>query len=320
MKKIITILSVLIGLCASSQQLPHYSQYLFNDYAINPAVGGSKPYFDVRSNHRYQWIGITDAPRTYTVTLHGPLRNPNMAVGGFLYTDHVGPTRRTGLQLSYTYHLLLDDEKDMKLAFALSMGMLQFAVDGSKITLRDPGDAVLTSQYQRTMVFDAKFGVLWYSPKFFLGITLPQILQNKIYFFDNQTNTESNLEDHYYLAGGYKFDLNEEWQIEPSILVKYVDPAPIQFDVMARVIFRDQVWLGGSLNFHPFSPMDSKMDAATAMIGYTFRENIMIGYGYDFTLSNLQNYSTGSHELMIGIKFMTKHVAAKTGDGQRMVE
>lgn len=320
MKKILIILFMAIGAGAYAQQLPHYSQYYFNEYAINPAVAGSKPYYDVRSNHRYQWVGITDAPRTYTLSLHGPLKNPNMGLGAFLYTDHVGPSRRTGIQASYAYHLNIND--DMRLAFGLSMGILQFEVDGSKITLRDPGDAVITNQLQRATNFDAKFGTYLYTSKWFVGITLPQILQNKIYFFDNQTNTESKLEDHYYLAGGYKFDIGDDWQIEPSLLVKYVDPAPIQFDIMGRVIYRDMVWLGASLNFHPTNPLNSKLDAATAMIGYTFRDNIMLGYSYDFTLSNLKNYSNGTHEVMIGIRFVTKNIAARQGGSgdERMVE
>ena len=90
---------------ALAQQLPHFSQYYLNDYLINPAVGGSRPYFEGKSAHRYQWEGITDAPRTYTLSVNGPTKNQKMGFGGYIFTDNVGPTRRTGFNASYAYHI-----------------------------------------------------------------------------------------------------------------------------------------------------------------------------------------------------------------------
>ena len=102
MLRILIIGLVLLGASQlSAQQVPMYSQYFFNNYAYNPAVGGTQQTVDVASNHRYQWVGLQDAPRTYTLSVHGPTKNLKMGLGAFLFTDHVGPTRRTGLQFSY---------------------------------------------------------------------------------------------------------------------------------------------------------------------------------------------------------------------------
>lgn len=273
-----------------------YSQYVFNSYAINPGVGGSVDYYDVRSVNRYQWEGIVDAPRTYTLTLHGPLRNRKMGLGGFLYTDHVGPTRRTGLQFSYTYHMQVTS--DIKLGFGLGVGVSQFAIDASKITLRDEGDEILSNAYQSTLVPDAKFGLYLYSSDtWYFGLSAPQLIHNKLFFFEDQTISDSYLEDHYMASGGYKFNLGDDFEIEPSFLVKYAAPAPVQFDFAGRFIYKKQFWLGGSYR---------TLDAISAMMGFTLRESLMIGYSYDFTTSNLKNYSNGTHELMIGVKFRTK--------------
>ena len=299
MRKLILLFAGVLGITAAfGQQLPMYSQYAFNAYAHNPAVGGSQDYYDARSNNRYQWSGITDAPRTYTLTVQGPLKNRKMGVGGFLYTDHVGPTRRTGFQGSYAYHLQLN--QSMKLSFGVSFGLLHFAVDGSKINLRDEGDAVISNGFQSTLVPDAKAGLYFYEPgRFYFGIAAPQIIQNKLYFFDNQDQTLSQLEDHYYAMGGYTFDLNDDFQIEPSFLLKYVEPINMQADVTARIIYKDQIWLGGTFRTE---------DAISAMLGITYRQNLLLGYSYDFTTSNLGNYSSGTHELMLGIKFITESV------------
>ena len=96
-----------LTVCSLAQQLPQYSQYMLNELAINPAVAGKDEYADVRSNNRYQWTGIVDAPRTYYLTVHGPIKAKNMGLGMSLYTDIVGPTRRTGINISYAYHLKL---------------------------------------------------------------------------------------------------------------------------------------------------------------------------------------------------------------------
>ena len=121
MRKLL-IISILIfcGNHMFSQQLPHFSQYFLNDYLINPAVAGSRDYFEGVSTHRYQWEGVTDAPRTYTLSVNGPTKNRKMGLGGYLFTDHAGPTRRTGFSLSYAYHLKIND--GLKLGLGLNAG------------------------------------------------------------------------------------------------------------------------------------------------------------------------------------------------------
>ena len=133
---------------------------MVNDYVMNPAIGGSNPYFDGKSNNRYQWIGITDAPRTYILSVNGPMRNMKMGLGGQLFTDIVGPTRRTGLYFSYAYHLKVSE--NIKVSFGINAGILQFMVDGSKITLHDPQDAIISGGIQSKILPDFGAGVYVY--------------------------------------------------------------------------------------------------------------------------------------------------------------
>ncbi len=295
--KIIHIVIVLLSFTylgkEHAQQLPLYSQYYFNDYAVNPAVGGTKSYVDARSNHRYQWQGVTDAPRTYTLSVHGPLKKGNAGLGAFLFTDNVGPTRRTGAQFSYTYKLKISQR--IKLAVALSGGILEWKLDAHKINLYDPNDKVIVNGVMRTLVPDAKFGLHLYTPKWFVGFSAPNILQSKLKFDNGAINTGlSRLKNHYLLTGGYKFRTSKDFHVEPSMIIKYLSPVPIQLDVMARIIWKEKIWIGGVYR---------TMDAASLLLGLTYRENISFGYAYDFTTSNLRNYSTGTHELFIGLKF-----------------
>jgi len=293
MKKLILAAIVILGFSnANAQQLPQYSQYLLNNFVLNPAVGGSEGRWIARSNHRYQWVGITDAPRTFIFSVNGPLNNKKVGLGGHLFTDVTGPTRRTGIQLSYAYHLTLSEKT--KLSFGVSGGLLQFVVDGSKIIFREDGDQALSKGVQSVLVPDAGAGLYLYGERFFVSASAPQLINYRLQFFENYEETESKLVNHYFLSAGYQFPLGDDFEIEPSFLVKYVNPIRTQFDATLRFLYQDQIWVGGSYRTE---------DAIAMMIGYEFQNNLMIGYSYDLPTSNLRTYSNGSHEFMLGFRF-----------------
>lgn len=289
-----------------AQQLPLFSQYMLNDYFQNPAVAGSRPYFDAISANRLQWTGITDAPRTYALSLHGPIRAKNMGVGGYLFTDVAGPTRRIGFSGSYAYHLKLTEK--IKISLALSAGVMQFAVDASKLTLDNTGDYVFANGYQSKIVPDLGTSFYLYSPakengtgNWWVGGYVPQIFPAKLKLFETPNPTGS-LATHFYFTGGYKIFLTDDFSAEPSLLLKVVSPAPAQIDLGARIFYKNKVWIGSTYR---------TLDAITAMVGYTHKDNLTFGYSYDITTSNLRNYNNGTHELMIGLRFKAPAVPAE---------
>lgn len=280
---------------ANAQQLPQYSQYALNDYVINPAVGGTRPYFEAKSNNRYQWVGITDAPRTYILSMAGPTKRLHFGWGGYIFTDITGPTRRTGGYATYSYNIKLTSK--IKMSFGLSAGLLQFAVDGSKITLRESGDLALSNAYQSVIVPDAGAGIYVYSEKFYFGFSAPQLMQNKLKFFENQTGAQGKLEDHYFAVAGYKQPFGSDFIIEPMVMVKYVSPVNPQLDATLRVHYKNMMWLGGTFRTE---------DAYSVMAGYLLNNRFTFGYSYDVTTSNLSKFSSGTHEVMLGLRFLPK--------------
>lgn len=291
MRTKLLLLSALMVNALSAQQLPQLSQYAFNDYVYNPAVAGSRPWFELRTGHRYQWVGITDAPRTFTLSGTTPI-GEKMGVGALVYTDHVGPTRRTGFQASYAYHLRLNEE--IRLSMALSVGALQLLVDGSKITFHDGSDPVIDDQVRGDLVPDATFGAMAYHEDWWAGFAIPQLAKGKIYFYNEQEESLSELATHYYAMGGYRWRFSEELRLEPSLLLKYVEPVPAKVDVTATLHYHDLLWLG--LTYRT-------KDALSVMIGGWVKETFQFGYSYDITTTNLKNYSDGTHELMLAITF-----------------
>jgi type IX secretion system PorP/SprF family membrane protein len=301
MNKFITIIILFVSaVVVRAQQIPHYSQYWLNDFVLNPAIAGTKNYFEAKSNNRYQWIGITDAPRTYILSLNGPIVNERMGVGGYVFTDIVGPTRRTGGYGSYGYKVSLSD--NIKLSMGLSAGVLQFAVDAAKINLRDEFDPALSNGLQSVVVPDASFGFLVYTDKkWYLGVTANQLFNNRLKFFEQKDlNSNTNrLALHATAMAGYRFYVNDDFAVEPSVFIKYVSPVPVQIDGSLRFIYKDKLWAGGTFRTN---------DAIVASIGYLMNNNLIFGYSYDYSTSNLRNYSSGTHELMIGVRFYKKRV------------
>jgi type IX secretion system PorP/SprF family membrane protein len=276
-----------------AQQLPQYTQYQMNDFVLNPAIAGKgKDYWDCRSNNRYQWQGITDAPRTYILSAHGPFKNRKMGIGGTLFTDIVGPTRRVGFNMAYSYHLKLNEKYQLNLG--LSAGILQYSVDGHKLTLYDNDDLILVAQYRSALTPDFGAGAYLHSDKLFVSFSVPQFYEAEVKLAGITHSTLSRIKPHYYTLAGYTFDLGEDFQVEPSVLVKYMKPTPVKVDVSVRGIYKKQIWLGLTYRTH---------DAICAMMGVWYKNWLMFGYGYDYTTTNLRKYSTGTHEITLGLRF-----------------
>lgn len=296
MKKYISRVSFLIcflqGVVVFAQQLPQYSQYMLNDFVLNPAIAGRSDYWEAKSNNRYQWAGIPDAPRTYIVSLQGPLKNQHMGLGGVIYTDIVGPTRRTGINLSYAYHIKLG--ANYKLSLGINGGIVQYAVDGSQITTHDAGDPIMTQNYQSVIVPDLGAGIYFYSKKLSVSLGFPQIYQANLKFFADQTSNQSVLTPHFYGLASYKFDLGKDFVLEPCVLVKYVSPVPVQVDGGLRLTYNKMIWIGANYRTH---------DAVSAMLGYMFKNWLMFGYSYDYSITAIRKYNSGTHEVMIGLRF-----------------
>lgn len=283
---------LLIGNIVFSQQVPLYSQYMLNDYVFNPAIAGTKDYYQAKSNNRYQWVGITDAPRTYVLSVCGPHRKLDMGFGGYIFNDVTGPTSRTGLYGSYAYNVRIKD--DLRFSSGLSLGLLQYKIDGSKIILHDVDDQTLANGLYVDYLPDANLGLYLYSTKYTFGISANQLFNNNIKFSETEQLGINRIKSHFMVNGSYLLDINNDFQIEPSLMLKFVSPAPIQVDINARVIYKKMAWLGFSWR---------TKDALAVMIGYNYQDQLLFGYSYDITTTTLKKYSSGTHELMIGVRF-----------------
>ena len=294
MRRLIYICSLILlfsgGLFA--QQLPQFSQYLLNKYVINPASAGTENYFLGQTNYRNQWSGIRDAPRTHILSVNGPLQHKKMGIGGYIFTDITGPTRRSGINFSYSYHFQVND--DINISLAVNAGILNFSIDGTEILFESNGDELFSPTEEDGINPDAGFSFYVYAEDYFFGASAPQLIRNELDFKNSLQNPSGRLANHYFIMGGYTYELNSQIDLKPSFLMKYVKPTPIQYEFTLRGVYQDMAWLGFSYR---------KSDAIGILAGYVLNDKISFGYSYDITQSDLKNYSNGTHEVMLSIKF-----------------
>jgi type IX secretion system PorP/SprF family membrane protein len=292
-----------------AQQQAQYSQYMNNNYILNPGVAGSEDYIDIKFSYRTQWTGLEGKPNTYYASLHSSLdrwrsqskrtmgdwRRSFHAVGGLAYNDVTGPTSRAGLYVSYAYNMALTPT--MRAALGLSVGMQQFAVDGQKLRFHDPNTRAGS---QASRVPDATVGLWVYSPVFYAGVSTAQLLGNELEFSYSQvdqTEYVNTLQRHYFITGGVRLPLNTDFVLVPSVLVKSVAPSPLSVDVNAKLKYQNLFWAGASLR---------AFDSVVALFGLNFTDHSSLSYSYDAGTSRLNGYQWGSHEVLLGLRLKRK--------------
>ena len=275
-----------------AQQYPLFTNYMLNDYGFNPAIAGCNNYWDARAIYRSQWTGIEGAPKTQIVSLHGPVDSlRRIGVGGYFFNDSAGKLKRTGGTATVSYGIELPGLGQLRAG--LGLNAFRFSLnnpDQSTIGTIDP----LLADGMATTVTDLSAGLLFHLHNgIYLGISAPQILNRKLDLTDDEAPNRE-LIPHYYLMAGYRRQVNEKLALEPAILVKYTDAAPVQFDFSLRAFLNQKFWIGGTFR---------KDAAATGMVGYEVSPAITLAYAYDLTTNDLKEASASSHEITLGFKF-----------------
>lgn len=300
-KTIIILFAVILNITANAQQEPMVSQYMFNGLFLNPAYAGSHQYFSSSLLHRTQWVSFPGAPKTSLVAIDGLIpKKDNMGVGLIVAHDRIGATEQTDVYANYAYQLRL---KKGKLAFGLKAGVSNYIFKSSGVTVWDANDEVFTGR-RSAWLPKFGFGTYYFCDNWYAGISIPTLMAydaNHDFSFD--VNKGSFLNRHYYLYGGYVFKLNEKFKLKPSTLVKYLPAAPVEADINLNLLYNDQFWIGASYR---------SMDAVVLMVEYQTNTRFRVGYAFDFTTSKIRNYSTGTHEIMIGYDFGKDLVKVKT--------
>lgn len=301
LKIAVIITMTFLSITLSAQQEVQNSFYMFNSSILNPAYAGSRDALSVVVDARSQWTGWKGAPKTNSFIMHTPLMNESIGVGLNVVNDVIGPTNKTALFGDFAYRLRLNKKND-RLCFGIRAGADLIRNNLSSLSVNDAADPlVINNTNFNTNTFNTGAGVYYYGQRFFVGLTAPKIIPNKLSKDVNFADSKQVL--HYYLIAGYVFKLNSLWDLKPGCAIKYTQNAPISIDGNLSVLFNEKIWFG---------VMYRHGSAAGANIVYNFTKQLRVGYAYDYSINNMGKYSPSSHEVIIGFDFLSSQKALKS--------
>ncbi len=325
------IAALLLCMSGFAQQKPHYTQYILNQYIVNPALTGIENYVDIKLSHRMQWVGLLDAPVTTYFTIHGPIgksddkvtptsfkpdginprgktywdqyvtSSPHHGIGMQIINDRTGPLNHFSVMGTYAYHIGLSTRTNLAAGFGA--GITNVSLDANKIEFIDTqvDPSLYGSSVINSVKFDANAGLYLYSSTYFVGISAQQLFPSKV-SFSNSANAVKKLGGklvpHFFGTAGYRLSLGDDFNLIPSVMVKYIDPLPTQVEVNAKLQYLDQAWIGAGYRHK---------DGISAMIGMNVSNIFNVGYSYDYTNSRLNNFTRGTHEIIVGFIIGNKY-------------
>jgi type IX secretion system PorP/SprF family membrane protein len=296
---------------AFSQQLPLFSQYLYNKFLINPAVAGSDGYTSVSLTAREQWVGYYGAPRTFSFSLQSrilkksyvlkstsvkrgifrPKSDGKVGLGGYIFSDMNGLVQRTGVQFSYAYHMWLLNSTQLSLG--LSVTGYHYKINEKQINFEDPNEPWLNNNLRRGIfVPDFTFGAYLLNARYSLGFSADQILQSAAKI-GNQAYKSFKMSRQYYLFGSYDFSRGNNMIFQPSFLLLMSQQLKPQADIGLTYIYNNDFWAGLAYR---------TSGAIITNVGVKY-QNIFIGYAFDFTMQEIQRITYGTHEITFALKF-----------------
>lgn len=326
--KLMIVGMLLLGSSVFAQQKPYYTQYILNQYILNPALTGIENYTDLKLSYRNQWTNIPGSPQTMYLTVHAPIGKQDYkttptsyepmgnnsigndwfeenvtspthhGVGLSIINDKTGYISRFSISGSYAYHKGMSPKTTLSLGF--QAGFSSVTVDRSKIdwgnTSMDPNDPAIgyaTGELKKSM---PELGVgLWlYSHDFFVGASILNIVPSKAKFVKNN-KYGTYLVPHTFVSGGYRLPMSAGITFLPSVLIQWVNPEPIQVHANAKFQYEDKLWFGGSYRY------TDKLGGFAVMTGVNISNSLNIGYAYDFAdNSRLRGYQGNTHEIIVG--------------------
>jgi len=283
------------ALVSSAQQDPMYTQYMENLVTINPAYAGSKDLLSVMFVSRNQWVSMPGAPFSNTLSINSPIKDLNMGLGFSIMSDKVGPITQTGFYFDYAYKLYFSNQRTLSLG--LKGGVNFYDANLTELKTNDPNDPVFSSDINRNFLPNLGIGTFFYSNRYYIGLTVPKLIENKINKNAVAVQNVSKEQMHVYFMSGYVFDVNRIVKFKPSILAKYVKNTPVALDFGATILFYDRLWLGTIYRVG---------DSFAGLLQIQITNQLKIGYSYDMPINQLGAYNNGTHEIMINFDFDLK--------------
>ncbi|MCA0152493.1 PorP/SprF family type IX secretion system membrane protein [Winogradskyella vincentii] len=286
MKKLTIIAVLLLALQSYGQQDPQYTQYMYNMNIINPAYAGSRENLSFGLLYRNQWTAIDGGPETGTFFGHSPIGN-NLGLGLSVIADQIGPVKETNTYVDVSYTLKLGGAH--RLAFGVKAGATFHDINltSSNVSVIDQNDPFFGIGINETTPnFGA--GFFYYTDNYYLSLSVPNFLSSV--HLDANGNKIGSETQHYFLTGGYVFNLSPNTELKPSFMLKSAFDAPSSFDINLNARFFKKFEIGASYRLD---------DSFSGLVNFAVTPSIRLGYAYDAISSEIKAYAPASHEVML---------------------
>lgn len=309
MKRIIFTLLIMcvcvIG--AFAQQDAQYTQFMFNKLAYNAGYAGSGETACISCLYRNQWVGVSGAPQTAVINFDTPMFKRKVGMGVNIVYDRIGVEQRLKASLMYAYRLKIGEEGSIGIGVRATLWNYRVRFDQLEAT--EVNDTEIPAGNPNSFAPNFGVGVYYNNDKFYVGVSVPHLLETDMDFSDNGSaptvEVLSNLDRHYFIMAGAIFRLTEKVDLHPNVLIKYVPKAPFDMDINANFVFLDRFWLGATYRLGG-STKQGFGESIDAVVQYQFNPQFKVGLSYDYTLSDLTDYNSGSYEAMVHYCFNYK--------------
>lgn len=270
-----------------AQQDPHYTQYMYNMNVINPAYAGSKESLSLGLLYRKQWVEIEDAPTTGTFSGHSPV-GKNVGLGLSVISDKIGPVEENNVYADFSYTLNLGGEHHLALGLKAGVTFQQIGLRSEiQPTLPDLDDDAFAEDSNNTNL-NIGTGLFYYTNKYYVALSVPNMIKSA--HLDYNGRKYGNETQHYFLTGGYVFDLTPNIKFKPFAMIKSAFNAPTSLDVSTNFLFNEKFEAGATYRLE---------DSFGLMVNYAITPTLRVGYAYDHIISDLKVTTPSSHEIIL---------------------
>ncbi len=291
--QLITLLLLILGINGFAQQDPMYTQYMNNPIVVNPAYAGSRGVGNLTGVFRKQWLGINGSPATSSISYNAPIKRYDFGVGASLLYDAIGPITQTGLYLDYSYQIRFEEKRTLSLG--LKGGFNYYYLNYSGLNYDGPDDDI--DQLENESLFLPNFGVgaYYYTDKLYLGLSIPKLIRNSLEKGKTSVQSLTREEWHFFLMGGYIFNLSKNIDFKPSFISRYTAGVPLSLELTATFVLYDKVWLGA---------MYRVGESFGGLVNWQITPKLNVGYSYDLTHTEIRAFNKGSHEITLNYLFL----------------
>ena len=303
------IFFIIIAICVirplSAQQEQQFSQYLINPFTINPAVSSTEDYMDVQMGHRTQWFGIQGSPTTTYLTafrtfgkpfyhMHYKGEHKNWHGAGIhVFDDRIGPFQRNSVLLAYSYNMAVT--KKTRLSLGSFLGTKQIKANANYWeNIEDNSDLLFAQNQNSGFKPEMQLGLVLYSEDYFATMAVHNLVGQDMGFYSSAAKSQALFKRHAFVSAGYHFNANPKFKVTPSFMIKYVANTPMLLDLNLKVDHQSNYWYGFSTRLK---------ESVNLFAGVNLKGRIDVSYAFEWSFSQLKTYNTGTHEIIIGLRF-----------------